>query len=130
MYGTRRHHNGMDFSAPIGTEIFATGDGVVKRTGFQRGGFGNMVEIDHGFGYTTIYAHMNKIYVRRGQKVKRADIIGEVGNTGKSTGPHLHYEVHYRGRVQNPHNFYFLDLSPEEYDLMVQLSNNAGQMFD
>ena len=130
VYGTRRHHNGMDFSAPIGTEIFATGDGVVKRTGFQRGGFGNMVEIDHGFGYTTIYAHMNKVYVRKGQKVKRADIIGEVGNTGKSTGPHLHYEVHYRGRVQNPQNFYFLDLSPEEYDLMVQLSNNAGQMFD
>ncbi len=129
VYGTRRHHNGMDFSAPIGTDIFATGNGTVVKTGWNQG-YGNTVEIDHGYGYKTLYAHMNKINVKVGQKVRRADVIGEVGNTGKSTGPHLHYEVHYRGQVQNPQNFYFLDLSPEEYDLMVQLSNNAGQMFD
>lgn len=129
VYGTRRHHNGMDFSAPTGAEIFATGNGTIKRAGWRQG-FGNAVEIDHGFGYMTLYAHMSRIDVKVGQKVKRADVIGLVGNTGKSTGPHLHYEVHYKGAVQNPQNFYFLDLSPEEYDLMVQLSNNAGQMFD
>jgi murein DD-endopeptidase MepM/ murein hydrolase activator NlpD len=88
------------------------------------------VEVNHGFGYVTRYAHMQKTNVRVGQKVKRGDVIGFVGNTGKSTGPHLHYEVHYRGKVMNPQNYYFLDLSPEEYDKMVQLSNNAGQMFD
>ncbi|NDV47755.1 M23 family peptidase [Paludibacter sp. 221] len=129
VYGTRRHHDGMDFSAPIGTEIFATGNGTVLKTGWRQG-YGNTVEIDHGFGYTTRYAHMSKINVKAGQKVKRADVIGLVGNTGKSTGPHLHYEVRYKNIIQNPQNFYFLDLSPEEYDLMVQLSNNAGQMFD
>jgi len=129
VYGIRRHHNGMDFSAPIGTEIFATGNGTVTQVGFRQG-FGNTVEIDHGFGYKTLYAHMSKMIAKPGQKVTRGEVIGLVGNTGKSTGPHLHYEVHYRGVVQNPQNFYFLDLSPEEYDLMVQLSNNAGQMFD
>lgn len=129
VYGTRRHHNGMDFSAPVGAEVFATGNGTIKRIGWQQG-FGNMIEIDHGYGYTTVYAHLSKIHVKKGQKVNRADIIGLVGNTGKSTGPHLHYEVRYKDKVQNPQNFYFLDLSPEEYDLMVQLSNNAGQMFD
>lgn len=129
IYRKRRFHAGMDFSAPIGTDIYATGDGSVSVAGWRQG-YGNTVEINHGFGYQTLYGHMYKISVRPGQKVKRGDIIGLVGNTGKSTGPHLHYEVHYRGQVQNPQNYYFLDLSPEEYDEMVQLSNNAGQMFD
>ncbi len=129
VYNVRRFHKGMDFSAPIGTDIFATGNGTIKFTGWQQG-YGNAVIIDHGFGYETLYGHMSKILVKRGQKIKRGDVIGLVGNTGKSTGPHLHYEVHYKGTVQNPQNYYFLDLSPEEYDLMVQLSNNTGQMLD
>lgn len=129
IYRTRRFHAGMDFSAPTGTEIYATGNGTIRKSGWQQG-YGNTVEVNHGFGYVTRYAHMQKTNVRVGQKVKRGDVIGFVGNTGKSTGPHLHYEVHYRGKVMNPQNYYFLDLSPEEYDKMVQLSNNAGQMFD
>jgi murein DD-endopeptidase MepM/ murein hydrolase activator NlpD len=119
----------MDFTAPIGTEIYATGNGTVRLAGWRQG-YGNTVEINHGFGYKTLYGHMYKIHVKVGQKVNRGDVIGLVGNTGKSTGPHLHYEVHLRGKVMNPQQFYFLDLSPEEYDRMVQLSNNAGQMFD
>ncbi len=129
IYRSRRFHEGMDFTAPIGTDIFATGNGTVVFAGWKQG-YGNTVEINHGFGYLTLYAHMHKIGVRAGQKVNRGDVIGTVGNTGKSTGPHLHYEVHFRGQVMNPQNYYFLDLSPEEYDRMVQLSNNAGQMFD
>ena len=78
----------------------------------------------------TLYGHMHKINVRAGQKVKRGDVIGLVGNTGKSTGPHLHYEVHFKGQVMNPANYYFLDLSPEEYDRMIQMSNNSGMMMD
>ena len=88
------------------------------------------MKINHGFGYETLYGHMNKIKVRSGQRVTRGDVIGEVGNTGKSTGPHLHYEVRYQGKPVNPQNYYFLDLSPEQYDEMVQLSQNAGQVFD
>ncbi len=129
VYRTRRFHEGMDFTAPIGTEIYATGNGTVRLAGWRQG-YGNTVEINHGFGYKTLYGHMYKIHVKVGQKVNRGDVIGLVGNTGKSTGPHLHYEVHLRGKVMNPQQFYFLDLSPEEYDRMVQLSNNAGQMFD
>lgn len=129
IYRQRRFHEGMDFTAPVGTEIFATGNGTVVLAGWRQG-YGNTVEINHGFGYRTLYAHMHQIRVRVGQKLNRGDVIGTVGNTGKSTGPHLHYEVHYRGRPVNPQNFYFLDLSPEEYDRMIQLSNNAGQMFD
>lgn len=129
VYRTRRFHEGMDFTAPIGTEIYATGNGTVRLAGWRQG-YGNTVEINHGFGYKTLYGHMYKIHVKVGQKVNRGDVIGLVGSTGKSTGPHLHYEVHLRGKVMNPQQFYFLDLSPEEYDRMVQLSNNAGQMFD
>ena len=129
IYHTRRFHAGMDFTAPTGTDIFATGNGRVVSAGWQQG-YGNCVEIDHGYGYRTLYGHMHKIGVRVGQKLTRGDVIGTVGSTGKSTGPHLHYEVHFRGKPVNPQNFYFLDLSPEEYDRMVQMSNNAGQMFD
>lgn len=130
VYGVPRVHHGIDFSAPTGTEIFATGDGTVLRVVHSNTGYGNCVEIDHGFGYTSLYAHMHKIDVVEGQKIKRADIIGQVGNTGKSVGAHLHYEVRYRGVPQNPRNYFVLDLSEEEYDLMIQLTNNAGQMFD
>ena len=129
IYHSRRFHAGMDFTAPTGTDIYATGNGRVLSAGWQQG-YGNCVEIDHGFGYVTLYAHMHTISVNAGQTVNRGEVIGRVGNTGKSTGPHLHYEVHYKGEIMNPQNYYFLDLTPEEYDKMVQLSNNAGQMFD
>lgn len=129
VYRTRRMHQGMDFSAPVGTDIFATGDGMVTYAGWKQG-YGNTVVIDHGFGYETLYGHMHKIDVRVNQKVTRAEVIGHVGNTGKSTGPHLHYEVIYRGNHVDPLNFYFLDLSPEEYDQMIHLAQNAGQVMD
>ncbi|HOV84696.1 MAG TPA: M23 family metallopeptidase [Paludibacteraceae bacterium] len=129
IYHTQRFHEGMDFVAPTGTEIFATGDGTISRAGWEQG-YGNCVKINHGFGYETLYAHMSKIKIRIGQRIKRGDVIGLVGNTGKSTAPHLHYEVHYKGQIMNPQNYYFLDLSPEEYDRMVQMSNNSGQLLD
>jgi murein DD-endopeptidase MepM/ murein hydrolase activator NlpD len=129
VYHTRRFHEGMDFTAPVGTDIYATGNGRVQSVGWKQG-YGNTVEINHGYGYLTLYGHMSVFKVRPGQNVKRGDVIGLVGNTGKSTGPHLHYEVHYKGQIMNPQNYYFLDLSPAEYDRMVQLSNNSGQMFD
>ena len=106
-------------------EIYA----AVKFTGWKQG-YGNTVILDHGFGYETLYAHLYKSLVRRGQKVRRSDIIALVGNTGKSTGPHLHYEVRLNGKPVDPRNYYFYDLSPEEYDQMIQLSNNFGQMLD
>ena len=129
IYGTARFHQGMDFSAPQGTDIYATGDGTVVKAGWETG-YGNTVEIDHGFGYRTKYAHMKKYKVRRGQKVIRGEVIGEVGNTGKSTGPHLHYEVIVNGRHVNPVNYYFMDLSAENYDKMIQLAANHGKMLD
>lgn len=129
VYHSRRFHAGMDFTAPVGTDIYATANGTVQSAGWQQG-YGNCVQINHGYGYLTLYGHMSAIKVRIGQPVKRGDVIGLVGSTGKSTGPHLHYEVHYRGEIMNPQNYYYLDLSPAEYDRMVQMSNNAGQMFD
>lgn len=129
VYHTRRFHKGMDFTAPQGTDIYATGNGRVVFAGWKQG-YGNCIEISHGFEYATLYAHLHKIMVREGQRVTRGDVIGLVGNSGKSTGPHLHYEVHYKGQAVDPRNFYFLDLNPEEYDKMIQLSNNAGKMMD
>ena len=129
VYHIRRFHEGMDFSAPIGTDIFATGNGVVTYAGWKQG-YGQTVEIDHGFGYSTRYAHCHKLFVKPGKKVKRGDVIALVGNTGKSTGPHVHYEVHYNKKTVDPRNFYFYDLSPEDYDKMVQLSSNMGNMMD
>jgi len=129
VYHIRRFHEGMDFSAPIGTDIYATGNGVVTFSGWRQG-YGETIEIDHGFGYSTRYAHCHKLFARVGKKVKRGDVIALVGNTGKSTGPHVHYEVHYNGRPIDPRNYYFYDLSPEDYDKMVQLSSNMGKMMD
>ena len=129
VYHTRRMHDGMDFTAPKGTDIYATADGTVT-TAEWKGGYGNCVEISHGYGYLTRYGHMSRIMVKPGQKVHRGDIIGLVGSTGKSTGPHVHYEVHLNGKVVNPANYYFQDLSPEQYDQMMQMANNAGQMMD
>lgn len=129
VYGTMKFHEGMDFSAPVGTPVYATADGTVRTSSWQ-GAYGNMVEIEHGFNYTTRYAHLSKLIARAGQTVRRGDLIGLVGNTGKSTGSHLHYEVRYRGAAQNPVNYYFYDLTPEQYDEIVSLAENAGHVMD
>lgn len=129
VYGTYRKHNGLDFAAPRGTPIYATGNGVVTKSKQVRG-YGNEILIDHGFSYETRYCHLHKRLVKVGDKVVRGEIIGEVGSTGKSTGPHLHYEVIYKGTPVNPINYFFIDLSPEEYDKMMEIANNAGQLMD
>ena len=129
IYKTTKFHAGMDFSANIGTPVYATGNGIVKKAGWQSG-YGKLIIIDHGFGYETWYAHLNDYDVRVGQKVVRGEVIGEVGNTGKSTGPHLHYEVHVKGKVVNPVNYYFMDLSAEDYDKMIEIAANHGKVFD
>ena len=129
IYRTLRFHAGMDFAASTGTEIYATGDGIVIFSGWKQG-YGNTIIIDHGFGYKTLYGHNDKNNVRVGQKVVRGEIIGLVGNTGKSVGPHLHYEVHLYDKPDNPAKYYFLDLSPEEYDQMIQIAENRGQVMD
>lgn len=129
IYGTTRFHEGMDFAANPGTEVYATGDGTVVEMGWQTG-YGNTIVIDHGFGYVTRYAHLQAFRTQRGKKVVRGEVIGEVGNTGKSTGPHLHYEVHVKGQVVNPVNYYFMDLSAEDYDRMIQLAANHGKVLD
>lgn len=129
IYRTPRFHSGMDFSAKVGTDIYATGNGVVTFAGWKQG-YGNCLMIDHGYGYKTVYGHMSKYRARVGQKVTRGEVIGEVGNTGKSTGPHLHYEVIVRGKHDNPSKYYYMDLSPEEYDRMIQIAENHGQVMD
>lgn len=129
IYHTRKFHYGMDFSAKTGTDVFATGNAKVVYVGWRQG-YGNTVMLDHGYGYQTLYGHLFKSLVRVGQKVKRGDVIALVGNTGASVGPHLHYEVHKDGRPVDPRNYYFIDLNPEEYDKMIQMSNNFGQTFD
>jgi murein DD-endopeptidase MepM/ murein hydrolase activator NlpD len=122
VYKVRRMHQGIDFSAAIGTPIYATADGQVITVEFSFTGYGNMVEIDHGFGYKTRYAHMHGFAVRKGQRVKRGELIGYVGNTGLSTGPHLHYEVHINGIPKNPVYYFFNDLTPEEYEKILKLA--------
>ncbi|MDE6277426.1 MAG: M23 family metallopeptidase [Muribaculaceae bacterium] len=129
VYGTTRFHEGLDFSAPPGTPVYATGDGTVTVSGWESA-YGNMVEINHGYNYTTRYAHLSQLDVRPGQSVKRGDLIGRVGNTGKSTGPHLHYEVRLKGQPQNPVYYHFYDITPEEYDRMILQAENAGRMMD
>ena len=126
----RKMHFGMDFTSPRGTPIYATGSGKVIRADNRATGFGKHVRIDHGFGYITIYAHMSKYNVKRGNKVKRGDVIGYVGSTGRSQAPHLHYEVHYNKRKVNPINFYYGDLSPEEFKEMLKMASQEGQSLD
>lgn len=130
VYKVRKFHAGMDFAAPVGTKIYATGDGVVERVQTLLGGYGKNVLISHGYGYETLYAHMNNVSVREGEKVVRGQSIGTVGNTGKSTGPHCHYEVHKDGKVMNPQHYYFKDLSSQEYDEMIAITDNIGQSLD
>lgn len=130
IYKTHLPHEGIDFSSPIGTEIYATGNGVISKLEFNGRGYGNHIIIDHGFGYSTLYAHMSRFAVRQGQKVNRGEIIGYVGNSGASTGPHLHYEVIKNGKKIDPIHFFFNDLSPEEYDLVRELAAQSNQSFD
>jgi murein DD-endopeptidase MepM/ murein hydrolase activator NlpD len=131
IYKVRKMHWGMDFSAKTGTPIFATGDGKISNDRKIGGsGYGKYIVIDHGYGYQTLYAHMSKVAVRKGQRVKRGDVIGYVGNTGRSAGPHLHYEVVKDGKKVNPINFYYSDLTPEEFEQMIEISNSINQSFD
>ena len=129
-YKVRKFHEGIDFTAPVGTEIYATGNGTVVEAGRSAGGYGNQVVIDHGYTYRTVYAHLSRIFVRPGQKVFRGQVIGYVGNTGKSTAPHLHYEVRKNGFPVNPIYFFFNDLTPEQFDQMLVMSAQPSQTMD
>ena len=126
----RKFHAGMDFSARTGTPIYATGDGVVSAADNKMSGYGNRVLINHGFGYQTLYGHMSKFAVKAGKHVKRGDIIGYVGSTGRSEAPHLHYEVNKNGTVVNPLNFYYGNISAKEYVLIAKLANQENQSLD
>ena len=132
IYKTKKFHYGMDFSAPTGTPIYATGNGVIEKIKRSRSkkDYGNYILINHGYDYQSFYAHLDKVLVSKGKKVKRGDLIGYVGNTGKSTAPHLHYEVRYKKEKINPINFYHSDLSPEEYEKMLSIASQENQSFD
>ena len=130
IYKILKFHSGMDFTAPSGTEIYATGNGTISMVKSARRELGNHIVIDHGFGYQTVYAHLSSFNVKVGQKVRRGDVIGFVGSTGLSTAPHLHYEVLVNGSHVDPAMYYFNDLTPEEYDRMLEISSKSGQTFD
>ena len=129
IYGTAKFHEGLDFAAPTGTPVFATADAEVE-VAERKQNYGNCVDLNHGYHYKTRYAHLSQILVTPGQKVKRGDMIGKVGSTGKSAGSHLHYEVIFKDEPQNPVNYYFMDLSPREYADMIQLAENSGHVMD
>jgi murein DD-endopeptidase MepM/ murein hydrolase activator NlpD len=130
IYKTPKMHTGLDFAAAMGTPIYATADGVVEEAGFDNSGYGNHVVINHGYGYETLYGHMVRIKTRRGEKVKRGQVIGWVGSTGKSTGPHCHYEVIRNKQKIDPVHFFFNDLSPTDYERMVKIAAASNQSFD
>jgi murein DD-endopeptidase MepM/ murein hydrolase activator NlpD len=129
-YKVLKFHEGVDFSAPTGTDIYATGDGVVAVADRAMAGYGNQIIIDHGFGYKTMYAHLQEFKVRKGERVNRGQIIGTVGNTGKSTSPHLHYEVWKNNTPVNPINYFFNDITPEQYEEMLIISQRPSQTMD
>jgi murein DD-endopeptidase MepM/ murein hydrolase activator NlpD len=129
VYKIKKFHAGVDFPARVGTPIQCPGDGVVVETGWHQG-YGNCVKISHGYGYETLYGHMNRINVKQGQRIKKGEKIGEVGDTGLSTAPHLHYEVHYKGNPINPINFCMDNLTPQEYQQLVNSANIANQSLD
>jgi murein DD-endopeptidase MepM/ murein hydrolase activator NlpD len=130
VYKVTKLHAGLDFAAPIGTPIYATADGTVTEADFNEGGYGNHVVINHGYGYETLYGHMVRFKTRVGKKVKRGEVIGYVGSTGKSTGPHCHYEVHKNGTPVDPVYFFYNDLTPEQYDRLLKLAAASNQSFD
>lgn len=130
IYKTVKMHAGLDFTAPQGTPIYATADGTVKIAGFSDGGYGNHVVINHGYGYETLYGHMVRIKATRGQRVNRGEVIGYVGSTGKSTGPHCHYEVHKNGNKLDPVYFFYNDLGPEQFNELLKRAKASNQSFD
>ncbi|MBI1836648.1 MAG: M23 family metallopeptidase [Flavobacteriia bacterium] len=130
IYKTRKMHTGMDFTAEIGTEVYVTADGIVESVEIEAWGYGKSIVVNHGYGYKTRYAHLNNFNVRKGQKIKRGELIGFVGNTGKSTGPHLHYEVLKGGNPVNPIHYYHSDLTPEQYEKLIEMSQNSFKAFD
>jgi len=127
VYKTMRMHTGVDFTAPTGTPIYATGNGTVKKSERNNHGYGKMVSIDHGYGYETLYAHMSKLDVRPGEEVKRGEVIGYVGNTGVSTAPHLHYEIIRNGKKVNPVSYFYNDLTPEEFEYIIEKASRVNQ---
>lgn len=129
VYGNSKFHEGLDLSAATGANVYATADGVVS-VAERRAGYGNCIDIEHGYNYLSRYAHLSQILVAEGDVVTRGQLIGKVGSTGKSIGPHLHYEVRFKGEARNPVNYYFMDLSPEEYSDMIQVAENAGRVMD
>jgi septal ring factor EnvC (AmiA/AmiB activator) len=130
IYKTSHFHAGMDFVADIGKPVYATGNGTIEFAGTDDSGYGIHVKINHGFNYLTLYGHLSELKCVEGQKVKRGDLIGLVGSTGKSVGPHLHYEVHKNGTPVNPVNYYFSDLTAEEYNKLIEQSRQPSQSFD
>ncbi len=130
IYKFAKFHEGLDFTAPKGTEVFATADGTIEQADNNSSGYGNVIVIDHGYGYKSRYAHLTSFKIRNGQKVKRGELIGLVGNTGLSTAPHLHYEVEKNGVRLDPINFFYNDLSAEEYTKMIELANRSNQSYD
>jgi murein DD-endopeptidase MepM/ murein hydrolase activator NlpD len=130
IYKTRRMHTGMDFTANVGTDVYATGDGVVEAIEVSGWGYGKSIVINHGYGYKTRYAHLSAFKVKQGQRATRGELIGLVGNTGKSTGAHLHYEVEKGGAKVNPIHYYHSDLTPEQYEQLIQMSENSFKAFD
>lgn len=129
-YKITKFHYGMDFTAPSGTDVYATGDGVVAEVNSSKRGLGNNLIIDHGFGYVSIYGHLEGFNVRPGQKVKRGDVVAFVGSTGMSLAPHLHYEIKINGQNVDPVNYYFNDLTPAEYERIIEIASKTGQSFD
>jgi murein DD-endopeptidase MepM/ murein hydrolase activator NlpD len=127
VYKVRKMHTGIDFAATIGTPIYSTADGTIDVVDVSFSGYGKMIEIDHGFGYRTRYAHMHDFAARRGQKIKRGELIGYVGNTGLSTAPHLHYEVFINGVQVNPVHYFFNDLNAAEYEKLIELASIENQ---
>ena len=130
VYKVTKFHAGLDFTAPQGTPIYATADGIVKEADYNAGGFGNHVIISHGYGYETLYGHMYRIKTKVGARISRGEVIGYVGSTGKSTGPHCHYEVHKDGEPVDPVYYFYNDLTPEQYDRLLKLAAAANQSFD
>lgn len=130
IYKVSKFHSGIDFASGLGTEVFATGDGVVEKAEQNYWGYGNLITVDHGYGYKTQYAHLSKFGVEPGQQVKRGQVIGYVGSTGKSTGTHLHYEVLKNGEATDPMHFFFNDLTPEEYENILKQAENPSITMD
>lgn len=130
IYKTRRMHPGLDFSAAIGVDVYSTGNGIIDKVQKKRSGYGSHIIVDHGFGYKTLYAHLSAIDVKKGQRVERGEVIGKVGNTGTSTAPHLHYEVIKNDSKINPIHFFFNDLTPEEYEEIIDKAEQSNQSFD